>query len=568
MRCYPVPSGLIRHLLLLELKRLGVVLGLPDVCLPVPPPLTPPILLHGMLPSGIHFLDPLPSPSHLLVCRLVRPAMPVSIGDDYSYSPRPFVVASAAAALPTLSAPAPAAEGMVPPRAPRSAPSSVTQSGPVPAPAVAPAPVVTSLTAPAVAPGPPPASAPAHAHASASAPASAPAPAAASDTAHLPEPALVVPLVPAEVPPSAPVVAASSPAVGAALLPPLAAPTVAPSAAVADPSYQPPLTTNAGPSLAEVQSAPVAPPVAPTGQPRRPQSPGRRPSRPHSPLLHDERESSRRRQDSPRGRRSQGNWTARRGGRGSWWGGRGYGRGAPPEEPPMTPAEIRQLVTSAVRDAQADVAGPNHPQHAAPRPGVPSLAAGPAAPSPRAPVPSVAVRGNRLRLPWVPPVAGVEFVSLGGGPVTPQYPTLLPVARAPAYADLPVHPLVGPSPSADVPEASLGQLWRLSEGLRAVHLIQVYCRAALSRGVPLEGGPLDECSDAADRLAELLASVLAAPARGGVAGVGQLGTTLRGLRRAMRAATAVDLIGATTVVVRELHRSLTGLLAVLDADQM
>ncbi|CAI5537373.1 unnamed protein product [Closterium sp. Naga37s-1] len=471
--------------------------------------------------------------------------MPLSIGDDYSYSPRPFVVASAAAALPTLSAPEPAAEGMVPPHAPRSAPSSVTQAGPVPAPAVAPAPVVASLTAPAVAPGPPPASAPAHAHASASAPASAPAPAAASDTAHLPEPALVVPLVPAEVPPSAPVVAASLTAVGAALLPPLAAPAVAPSAAAAGPSYQPPLTTNAGPSLAEVQSTPVAPPVAPTGQPRRPQSPGRRPSRPHSPLLHDERESSRRRQDSPRGRRSQGNWTARRGGR-----------------------EIRQLVTSAVRDAQADVAGPNHPQHAAPRPGVPSPAARPAAPSPRAPVPSVAARGNRLRLPWVPPVAGVEFVSLGGGPVTPQYPTLLPVAPAPAYADLPVHPLVGPSPSADVPEASLGQLWRLSEGLRAVHLIQVYCHAALSRGVPLEGGPLDECSDASDRLAELLASVLAAPARGGVAGVGQLGTALRGLRRAVRAATAVDLIGATTVVVRELHRSLTGLLAVLDADQM
>ncbi|CAI5517056.1 unnamed protein product [Closterium sp. Naga37s-1] len=415
-----------------------------------------------------------------------------------------------------------AAEGMVPPHAPRSAPSSVTQAGPVPAPAVAPAPV----------------------------------------------PALVVPLVPAEVPPSAPVVAASSTAVGAALLPPLAAPAVAPSAAAAGPSYQPPLTTNAGPSLAEVQSTPVAPPVAPTGQPRRPQSPGRRPSRPHSPLLHDERESSRRRQDSPRGRRSQGNWTARPGGRGSWWGGRGYGRGAPLEEPPMTPAEIRQLVTSAVRDAQADVAGPNHPQHAAPRPGGPSPAARHAAPSPRAPEPSVAARGNRLRLPWVPPVAGVEFVSLGGGPVTPQYPTLLPVAPAPAYADLPVHPLVGPIPSADVPEASLGQLWRLSEGLRAVHLIQVYCHAALSRGVPLEGGPLDECSDASDRLAELLASVLAAPARGGVAGVGQLGTALRGLRRAVRAATAVDLIGATTVVVRELHRSLTGLLAVLDADQM
>ncbi|CAI5486868.1 unnamed protein product, partial [Closterium sp. Naga37s-1] len=128
--------------------------------------------------------------------------------------------------------------------------------------------------------------------------------------------------------------------------------------------------------------------------------------------------------------------------------------------------------------------------------------------------------------------------------------------------------LEGPSPSAVVPEASLGQLWRLLEGLRAVHLIQVYGHAALAQGVPLESGHQDECLDAADRLGELLAPVLAAPAQGGVAGVGQLGTAVRGLRRFLRAGTAVDLIGATTVVVRELHRSLTGLLAVLDADQM
>ncbi|CAI5511917.1 unnamed protein product [Closterium sp. Naga37s-1] len=149
-----------------------------------------------------------------------------------------------------------------------------------------------------------------------------------------------------------------------------------------------------------------------------------------------------------------------------------------------------------------------------------------------------------------------------------QYPSLLPVASAPPAAALPHQSLVGPSLSAVVPEASLGQLWRLSEGLRAVHLIQVYGHAALSQGLPLESGHRDECLDAADRLGELLAPVLAAPARGGVAGVGQLGTAVRGLRRFLCAGTAVDLIGATTVVVHELHRSLTGLLAVLDADQM
>ncbi|CAI5504284.1 unnamed protein product [Closterium sp. Naga37s-1] len=154
------------------------------------------------------------------------------------------------------------------------------------------------------------------------------------------------------------------------------------------------------------------------------------------------------------------------------------------------------------------------------------LAAAPLAQPPSA---SAAAHGNRMRLPWVPPVAGMEFVTTAGGLVTAQYPSLLPVAPAPPA---------------------------------------VYGHAALSQGVHLDPGPRDECLDAADRLAELMAPVLAAPARGGVAGVGQLGTAVRGLRRFLRAGSAVDLIGATTVVVRELHRSLTGLLAVLDADQM
>ncbi|CAI5530928.1 unnamed protein product [Closterium sp. Naga37s-1] len=91
-----------------------------------------------------------------------------------------------------------------------------------------------------------------------------------------------------------------------------------------------------------------------------------------------------------------------------------------------------------------------------------------------------AAHGNRMRLPWVPPVVGMEFVTAAGGPVTAQYPSLLPVAPAPPAVSVPVQSLVGPLPSAVVPEASLGQLWRLSEGLRAVHLIQVYGHAALS----------------------------------------------------------------------------------------
>ncbi|CAI5487245.1 unnamed protein product [Closterium sp. Naga37s-1] len=536
----------------------------------------------SVLPSGSHSLVRLPSQTPFLVRHLVRPAMPVSLGDDYyPYSPRPFVMASAVIALPTV--------------------------GPVLAPAAPPVPVVASLSAPGEARGPAPASSPTPALASASAPAPAPGPAAASNPAHTPTPAPVVPPVPVGVSAPVPVVAASSAAVGAASAMPLVAPAMALSAAaVVDPAYQPPPATSAGLSSAEVQSARVSPPVAPAPLPvvatalpptvqagpapapsalvppaQRPPSPGRREHRPHSPVPHNEQEMSRRRHDSPRRRGSQANWAAPRGGRGGWWGGRGRSGGWVYDQP-VKMADLQRVVSNAMREERNGRASLSNLPRVAPAPvslppAAPYAPAPPppssAAPPPRAAVASVAAPGNRLRLPWVPPVAGMEFVTAGGGPVTPQYPSLLPMAPDPPAADLPIQSLVGPSPSADVPEASLGQLWRLSEGLRAVHLIQVYCHAALSRGVPLVGGPLDECSDAADRLAELLAPVLAAPvlaapARSGVAGFGQLGTALRSLRRVMRAATAVDLIDATTVVVRELHRSMTGLLAVLDADQM
>ncbi|CAI5529781.1 unnamed protein product [Closterium sp. Naga37s-1] len=531
----------------------------------------------SVLPSGSHSLVRLPSQTPFLIRHLVRPAMPVSLGDDYyPYSPRPFVMASAAIALPT--------------------------AGPVLAPTAPPVPVVASVSAPGKAPGPAPASSPTPALASASAPAPAPGPAAASNPAHTPTPAPVVPPVPVGVSAPVPVVAASSAAVGAASAMPLVAPAMALSAAaVVDPAYQPPPPTSAGLSSAEVQSARVSPPVAPAPLPaaatalpptvqagpapapsalvplaQRPPSPGRRQHRPHSPVPCNEREMSRRRHDSPRRRGSQANRAAPRGGQGGWWGGRGRSGGWVYDQP-VKMADLQRVVSNAMREERNGRASLSNLPRVAPAPvslppAAPYAPAPPppssAAPPPCAAVASVAAPGNRLRLPWVPPMAGMEFVTAGAGPVTPQYPSLLPMAPDPPAADLPIQSLVGPSPSADVPEASLGQLWRLSEGLRAVHLIQVYCHAALSRGVPLVGSPLDECSDAADRLAELLAPVLAAPARSGVAGVGQLGTALRGLRRVMRAATAVDLIDATTVVVRELHRSMTGLLAVLDADQM
>ncbi|CAI5505071.1 unnamed protein product [Closterium sp. Naga37s-1] len=107
-------------------------------------------------------------------------------------------------------------------------------------------------------------------------------------------------------------------------------------------------------------------------------------------------------------------------------------------------------------------------------------------------------RGSQAN--WAASRGGMEFVTAAGGTVTGQLPSLLPVAPAPPAAALPQQSLVGPSPSAVVPEASLGQLWRLSEGMWAVHLIQVYGHAALAQGVPLESGHRDECLDAADRL--------------------------------------------------------------------
>ncbi|CAI7933693.1 unnamed protein product [Closterium sp. NIES-54] len=276
----------------------------------------------------------------------------------------------------------------------------------------------------------------------------------------------------------------------------------------------PPAATSVPPP--EVQAVPDSAPLAAAPLAQHQPSPGRRQHQPHSPAPRDEPETTRRRHDSPRRCGSHVNWAASRGGRGGWWRGCGRGGGWAYDQP-VTMADLQRVVSDAMRQQRNGQASQSN-----------SLPVASAHASP--PSASAAAHGNRMRLPWVPPVVGMEFVTVAGGPVTAQYPSLLPVAPAPLAATLPVQSLVGPTPSTVVPEASLGQLWRLSEGLRAVHLIQVYGHAALSQGVPLDGGPRDECLDAADRLAELLAPVLAAPARGGVAGIGQLGTAVHGLR--------------------------------------
>ncbi|CAI5502506.1 unnamed protein product [Closterium sp. Naga37s-1] len=129
----------------------------------------------------------------------------------------------------------------------------------------------------------------------------------------------------------------------------------------------------------------------------------------------------------------------------------------------------------------------------------------------------------------------------------------LPVPR---LADAP--PVAAPHP---VPSGSC---------LRGLLLVQSLAHGSLPP-VPAESlleGPRDDCLDAADQLALLLAPVLAAPVRGGVGAVGQLDAAVRDLRRYLRAGSRADAIGATILVVRSVWRTMTGILHALQADRM
>ncbi|CAI7902140.1 unnamed protein product, partial [Closterium sp. NIES-54] len=185
------------------------------------------------------------------------------------------------------------------------------------------------------------------------------------------------------------------------------------------------------------------------------------------------------------------------------------------------------------------------------------------------PAPSPAVSapapGSRLRLPPVPPVAGVEFVAAGGGSLAAPF-------ALPADADEPLQFLVEALQPLQtrVPEATLGQLHRLADSLHALLLIQVLAHSSLPVIPPetFRGRQRDSCLDAADQLAELLAPVLAAPVEGGAATAGQLEEAVRGLRRHLCARSGAAAICASTLVVRELWLSLTGVLHALGAHRM
>ncbi|CAI5517761.1 unnamed protein product [Closterium sp. Naga37s-1] len=325
---------------------------------------------------------------------------------------------------------------------------------------------------------------------------------------------------------------------GAPVAPPASVPDAPVPASVLSTNAASATTGGLAPSVAPSaagQSAPAVAPVAPAGQPLRLPSPDRRPSRPHSPSPHQDRKSSRRRRDSPRRYQQQPHWPARPGGQGDWRGPRGRG-GGKGYRPPVTMADLRREVSRAVHI--------------------------PTAPAPAASAPA---SGARLRLPPVPPVAGVEFAAAGGGAFATQY-------SHPADEDQPLLFLAEAlqPPQTRVPEATLGQLHRLAESLHALLLIQVVAHSSLPVIPPesFRGRQRDTCLDAADQLAVLLAPVLAAPAEGGAAAAGQLDEAVRGLRRHLRAGSGAAAIGASTLVVRELWRSLTGVLHALGAHRM
>ncbi|CAI7790540.1 unnamed protein product [Closterium sp. NIES-53] len=347
---------------------------------------------------------------------------------------------------------------------------------------------------------------------------------------------------------------------GARVAPSAFAPFLPAQVSASSPKAASATTGEPAPSVAPAavgQSAPAVTAVVPAGQPSRPPSPDRRSSRPHSPAPHQERKSSRRRRESPWRYQQQSRWPAHPGGQGYWRGScaRGWGGG---HRPPVTMADLQREVSRAVREERAaqsqSISLRALPAREAPCPAAPPPNPQPvAAPPPQIqalPAPSPAISapapGSRLQLPPVPPIAGVEFVAAGGGSLAAPF-------ALPADADEPLQFLAEAlqPPQTRVPEATLGQLHRLADSLHALLLIQ-----------------RDSCLDAADQLALLLAPVLAAPVEGGAAAAGQLDEAVRGLRRHLRGGSGAAAIGASTLVVQELWRSLTGILHALGAHRM
>ncbi|CAI5535648.1 unnamed protein product, partial [Closterium sp. Naga37s-1] len=110
-----------------------------------------------------------------------------------------------------------------------------------------------------------------------------------------------------------------------------------------------------------------------------------------------------------------------------------------------------------------------------------------------------------------------------------------------------------------------------SNSMRASPALEAPRQTVLPLSPPPVAAPppqRETCLDTADQLTALLAPVLAAPAKGGAAAAGQLDEAVRGLRRHLRAGSGAAAIGASTLVVRELWRTLMGVLHALGAHRM
>ncbi|CAI5503696.1 unnamed protein product [Closterium sp. Naga37s-1] len=271
---------------------------------------------------------------------------------------------------------------------------------------------------------------------------------------------------------------------------------------------------------------------------------------------------------------------------------------APPVEPPVfVPAEIVPVPNAPVPPPAAVPALPSpvvalSPQVASTTTGNQALVEAPLVADPSVPaVPPTVPGGQQIRSkspdrrssrPHSPAprqeressrrrLAGVEFVAAGGGAARAQYPPLVAGSSASLAADEPLLFLAEAlqPPQARVLEATLGELFRLADILHTLLLIQVLAHMSLP-AIPSESfhDRPRVCLDAADQLALLLAPVLAAPSEGGVAAAGELDEAVRGLRRHLRAGSGAAAIGASTLVVRELWRTLTGVLHALGAHRM
>ncbi|CAI5517635.1 unnamed protein product [Closterium sp. Naga37s-1] len=145
------------------------------------------------------------------------------------------------------------------------------------------------------------------------------------------------------------------PVPGAPVVPSASAPAEPSSASASSPKAASATTGVPAPSVLPAVAGPSVPtvtPVAPAGQPSRPQSPNRRLSRPHSPAPHQKRRSTRLRRDSPRRYQQQTHWPAHPGGQGDWRGPRGRGGGGG-YRPPVTMADLQREVSRAVREERA-----------------------------------------------------------------------------------------------------------------------------------------------------------------------------------------------------------------------